>query len=203
MRVGRVLHGSGSPDEPYGVNGPGLRSVVWLQGCTLACKGCINMWSWSENSVLARDVAPRSFARELVEGSDEGTKGVTLSGGEPLQQAAEVLEFVRELKRLQPDWSVFMFTGHTDREVLTELSHEAALLLTRECDVTVTGRFERSRRCHGVWRGSGNQQVVFRSDRYRHLEDGLKHQIPLVGEIHLNNDGTLIKTGFTARSVNL
>ena len=65
------------------VNGPGLRSVVWVQGCSRRCLGCINPHTHAHEPVKLLD--PQYLARKLVDITD--TVGITLSGGEPFEQA--------------------------------------------------------------------------------------------------------------------
>ncbi len=144
------------------VEGPGVRAAVWVQGCTLGCAECCNP------ELLGRDggefVDPvalaDSFARLDIE-------GVTVLGGEPLQQTVAVARFLHRL-RARSDKGVFLFTGY-------EFSTAIAKAVTREvidlCDLVVAGPFisdltPDERR----WIGSRNQTVHFVTDRYRRLE---------------------------------
>ena len=64
-------------------NGPGLRSVVWVQGCTINCPGCFNPHTHSHEPVKLLD--PEELGRKLLEISS--AEGLTVYGGEPFEQA--------------------------------------------------------------------------------------------------------------------
>ena len=87
------------------VNGPGLRAVVWFQGCDLLCRGCWNP-------------ATHPFTRELDRPNSEvgdwilacpGIDGVTFSGGEPFQQASALLELCEYVKLRRLSLSIGVF----------------------------------------------------------------------------------------------
>lgn len=63
-------------------NGPGLRTVVWTQGCTLACPECWN--PRTHNPTSGEEVDPSALAERIVREAPAGTEGVTISGGEPM-----------------------------------------------------------------------------------------------------------------------
>src|SRR5581483_9095005 len=94
-------------------NGPGVRAVLWTQGCSLGCPGCFNpqTHSFSGGEVVAVE---ELFAR-LV-GLGDRIEGVTLSGGEPLQQRPAVLSLLRRIRSETP-LSVLVFTGFSWQEV--------------------------------------------------------------------------------------
>lgn len=89
-------------------NGHGVRAVVWVQGCTLGCPGCFNPAAQPRQG--GELVAVDDLFRRIIALADS-IHGVTLSGGEPLQQVKPVLallESVRKKSRL----SVVLFTGY-------------------------------------------------------------------------------------------
>jgi anaerobic ribonucleoside-triphosphate reductase activating protein len=72
-------------------NGPGSRFVVWFQGCTLGCPGCFNP---KTHRTDGREISVDELASQIP----GDIEGITLSGGEPLQQAeaaAELLDVAR------------------------------------------------------------------------------------------------------------
>ena len=84
--------------ESFGnVDGPGIRYVVFFQGCMLRCKYCHNPDTWKMHNPDAKVVTVSQLTKEIVkyrnffEASDGG--GVTVSGGESLLQLDFVLEF--------------------------------------------------------------------------------------------------------------
>ena len=83
-------------------NGPGLRSVVWFQGCTLGCSGCFN--PGTHDSGGGYDTEVESLAEQLL--SAPNIEGISISGGEPFQQPDALADLVARLgRRLSPSWS--------------------------------------------------------------------------------------------------
>ena len=99
IQVGHMLQSS----EIYG---PGIRSVLWVQGCTLACEGCWNTQYWSASagsSTTTDDILEQWKATK-------GLDGITLLGGEPLQQPEAVYHLIQGAKDL--GLSVFLYNIH-------------------------------------------------------------------------------------------
>ena len=98
------------------VNGPGVRAVVFLQGCSLACPGCQNPETQHPNRgefMTSVELADWVLSRE-------GITGVTFSGGEPLEQLEDGLDLTIGLVRnRRPDFSIGIFTGYTLQELGT------------------------------------------------------------------------------------
>ena len=87
--------------ESFGtVDGPGIRFVIFMQGCFLQCKYCHNRDTWDRNcgeEYKLRDVLKKiNSSKTFIEASGGG---VTVSGGEPLLQAKFILELFKELKK--------------------------------------------------------------------------------------------------------
>jgi anaerobic ribonucleoside-triphosphate reductase activating protein len=140
-------------------NGPGLRAVLWVQGCALGCPGCYNPATHPTGDGEAVPVADL-FARLAALG--DGIEGVTVSGGEPLQQRPALLELLRHVRRATA-LSVLIFTGFTWDEV--GRFPEAGELLA--CvDVLIAGRYDAARRVARGLLGSANKTVHFLTARY-------------------------------------
>lgn len=93
------MQGSVSAIETFGlVDGPGIRTVVFLNGCKLRCKYCHNpeMWKSGENNIDANALAKRILRNKNYFGE---LGGVTFSGGEPLLQTNFIIEVCKILKR--------------------------------------------------------------------------------------------------------
>ena len=91
------------------VLGPGMRAVVWFHGCSRGCPGCIAAEMNGSNDYRSMT------ARELYDwvADCENIEGVTLSGGEPLEQdTAALSEFLRLVRADSRDLGVIMFTGY-------------------------------------------------------------------------------------------
>ncbi len=181
------------------VNGPGLRAVIWVQGCALGCPGCFNPETHAMNGGEIWPV--EKLVERIVEinqrPGDQGAaspklaapkiEGLTLSGGEPLHQhraLARLLEQVREKK----DLSILVFTGY-DWEELQRLKGIDRFLAS--VDVLIAGRYDASRRVAQGLIGSANKIPYFLTDRYttKDLE-----AVPQA-EIILTPDGEVILSG--------
>jgi anaerobic ribonucleoside-triphosphate reductase activating protein len=165
------------------VNGPGDRFVVWVQGCSLHCPGCWNPGTWSRRPATL--VPPGELAGTIA--TTPGIEGVTLTGGEPFDQAAELAELAACVR--SRGLSVMIFTGYD----LDELNTDAHQALLAACDVIVTGRYRQEERTLDLtWRGSANQEVHFVTARYG------PRAMPAAAEceVHIAADGSLTLTGF-------
>lgn len=98
--------------------GPGIRAAVWLQGCSVQCPGCFNPQLWAARGASVDDTA--ALAAGWVEQAiAAGSEGVTLLGGEPVDQA-EASAIIAETFRAA-GLTVMTFSGYT-RELLTQWS---------------------------------------------------------------------------------
>ncbi len=88
--------------ESFGtVDGPGIRFVIFMQGCTLKCKYCHNRDTWDSHS--GTETSVQELVKQILNYKtyiDNSGGGVTVSGGEPLLQAEFVTELFKELKSL-------------------------------------------------------------------------------------------------------
>lgn len=141
-------------------NGPGVRFVIWLQGCTLGCAGCFNPATHpaaGPDTPIADLVAQLSAAR----GAGTPIEGLSLSGGEPMQQSAASLALLRAARALS--LSTLMFSGYTLDEIRALPDGPAVLA---ELDVLVDGRYVAAQRHATGLRGSSNQRIHLLTGRY-------------------------------------
>ena len=162
-------------------NGPGLRAVVWVQGCTLSCPECFNPETHPIEGGTEWQID--ALANVLMKVPD--IEGITISGGEPLQQIEALTELLQRIRR-QSDLSIIVFTGF-ERAEMEALPHSEALL--DQVDVLITGRYvAKQRQARGLI-GSANQEIHCLTDRYtpRDFENIPEAEIILMpdGEIHL------------------
>lgn len=138
------------------VDGPGLRYVVFTQGCLLACPGCHNPATWPRDA--GEEVEVAVLLDELA--ANPLTTGLTLSGGEPSLQAAGCAELARGARDL--GMTVWCYSGYRIEHLLRRSAHEAALAdLLGLVDVLVDGPFVLARRSLALpWRGSTNQRLI-------------------------------------------
>ncbi|GLY18813.1 radical SAM protein [Kineosporia rhizophila] len=135
---------------PVTALGPGRRLAVWVQGCDLACPGCMSRDTWPADGGQEVPVAQVVQLWQQV-----GAEGLTISGGEPGQQAAAVRELIEGVRAVpfggaEPD--VLLYTGYTEPELA-----ELAPGLAEAADAVVFGRFEIARPTDLLWRGSAGQ----------------------------------------------
>ena len=136
------------------VDGPGLRMVIWTQGCKHNCKGCHNPVTWDPNGGLEFDDASKKEIFDELEKSY--ISGITFSGGDPLHMsnAYEVTELAKEIKEKFPKKTVWLYTGALWEET-------KRMELINYVDVLVDGEFECDKKDANLhWKGSSNQRVI-------------------------------------------
>ena len=140
-------------------NGPGRRAVLWLQGCSLGCPGCFN----PETHPLDRgERVPVAEIVARIAALGDSIQGVTLSGGEPLQQLPALLALLRRL-RAETSLSTILSTGYRWEEVQAMPGAGALLACV---DVLLAGRYDRAQRLARDLRGSANKTVHWLTGRY-------------------------------------
>ncbi len=168
------------------VNGPGVRSVVWVQGCRRQCLGCINPHTHEHKPVKLLDA--RQLGRQLAKVRD--TLGITLSGGEPFEQAKACAILAETVK--QAGKTVMVFTGFPFEEINSS-DEPAVQRFLRAIDLIVAGPYVQELKCNSkMWRASSNQTVHFLSGGDI-AEDELSNS-PVI-EVKADG-GTLSYTGF-------
>jgi anaerobic ribonucleoside-triphosphate reductase activating protein len=141
------------------VNGPGVRYVLFFQGCTHGCPGCQNPETWDRAGGHEADTG--EILREISR--IRYLDGITLSGGDPLLQPEAAAEIARGAKAL--GLSVWCYTGWT-WENLPAASRQALACI----DVLVDGPFILARKDgRAKWRGSSNQRLI---DVKKSLQEG-------------------------------
>jgi anaerobic ribonucleoside-triphosphate reductase activating protein len=144
------------------VNGPGERLVIWSQGCTKGCFRCFNPETWKFSSKWM--VSSEDLVARVVSSNPDG---ITLTGGDPLEQPEALLKFLRLLhdnksgEDLRADFlpkGIICFTGF----VIEELSG-AALECLEYIDLLIDGRYVEQLRYTSGLAGSSNQRFHFSS----------------------------------------
>lgn len=166
-------------------NGPGARFVVWMQGCTLGCAGCFNPATHGPGD--GREVALAELVAELDAARAAGPiEGLSLSGGEPLQQApaaAALLDAARAR-----GLSTLAFSGYTLAEIRALPGGPDVLA---RLDVLIDGRYVAGQRLATGLRGSANQTIQLLSDRYTRADV----EATPVAEIRIDPRGEVVLTG--------
>lgn len=166
------------------VNGPGRRAVIWLQGCTLACPGCFNPGTHASTGGYYEH--PAELARAIFRHSSE-LDGITISGGEPLQQPQALRHFL-ELIRANSNLSVVVFSGFSWDEIQKMPLHTE---LPELADVLIAGRYQQAQRIARGLQGSANKTFHFFTDRYS--QDDF-NEIP-EAEVTIGADGEIFMSG--------
>jgi anaerobic ribonucleoside-triphosphate reductase activating protein len=154
--------------------------VVWFQGCTLGCPGCFNPTTHGDGpeSDVASVISQLRAAREI--------EGLTLSGGEPLQQSEAALALLEAAREL--GLSTLAFSGYTIDEIRAQPLGEAVLA---QLDVLIDGRYVAGDRHATGLRGSANQRIQLLTSRYT-LADV---EATPVAEIRIAKTGEVVLTG--------
>jgi len=156
---------SGITPESF-VDGPGLRYVIFTQGCRHCCPNCHNPDSWEMNAgkeVTVKEII-RKFKRKKKTMHAKNTEGfyqgVTFSGGEPFLQAEELAQTAAAAHEI--GWDVVTYTGYAYEE-LTELAanDEGVKSLLCATDILIDGRYIHEKRSVNLmFRGSSNQRII-------------------------------------------
>lgn len=153
LRLGSVLRGSKA-------NGPGLRDVYWTAGCSILCPGCFNPHLHDPNAGVSMEV------ERLIQNLRPRLgiiEGITVSGGEPTDQAEAVAELACGARQL--GLSVVIFSGRYLNECARHPHYHQIL---PHCDILVAGPFEIQLATYpSKLVASSNQRVHFLTNRYR------------------------------------
>lgn len=145
---------------PVTALGPGRRVGIWLQGCTIGCAGCLSRDTWDRDAVEPSSIAQvlDAVARLCPDGVD----GVTISGGEPFEQADGLAALVAGLRRwgaaCSREVDILVYSGRPLRVLLEE--HPGVLGLL---DALIPEPYVAGIPPTGPWHGSGNQPLVLLS----------------------------------------
>lgn len=136
------------------VDGPGIRYVVFTQGCYHNCKGCHNPNTHNPNggkNIDTKEIVEKIKRNPLI-------NGLTLSGGEPFLQPEPILLLAKEAKKIGLD--VISYSGFT-YEQLVDKKDETIDELLDTIDYLIDGKFELDKRSLALaFRGSSNQRII-------------------------------------------
>lgn len=136
------------------VDGPGIRTTIFFQGCPHHCPGCQNPETWEfgiGTDMTVSDIIDAVRTNPIV-------RGVTLSGGEPFAQNEEIVELAKRLKECQ--YEVAAYTGYTFEHLCeSDAPHQKELLSW--LDILVDGPFIQAEKSMELtFKGSRNQRVL-------------------------------------------
>ena len=139
-------------------NGPGVRVVLWISGCTCYCPGCHNQKLWDFNYGKKFD---ENAKEELFEAlSQPWVRGLTLSGGHPLEyrHIDTIIELLKEVREKFPTKDIWLYTGNIWEKIINIIDFHIAI---NYCDVVVDGPFIADLKDISLkFRGSSNQRII-------------------------------------------
>ena len=142
------------------VDGVGLRYSLYFAGCSHACPGCDNEYSWNPKH---GNVLTYEKLEEIAKEINENTllDGITISGGDPLFNPVDMLKVLKFLKK-KTKKNIWLYTGYTLEQIREDE-------LRRKCleyvDVLVDGRFVKELYDPNLkFRGSSNQRIIKKED---------------------------------------
>ena len=140
------------------VDGEGIRTVIWFQGCNHNCYNCHNpqTHSFQNNILMSADNIVNFYLKQKLQ------SGITLSGGDPFFQAEELLSLLKKLK--EHDINIWVYTGFTYEYLLKEYKEHLQYI-----DVLVDGLYiDKLRDILLLFRGSSNQRLIQASKSIKH-----------------------------------
>ncbi len=168
--------------ESY-IYAPEKQFVIWMQGCSIHCKGCWNteMWSFNKKKLLEiDDIIAQIFKINNL-------KGVTFLGGEPFDQEKELLYFVEKLKKTK--LGITIYTGYEQEKLNKNIEKE----ILKNTDLLISGKYIKELRNTNLqWIGSENQQLIYLSKFYKTNKNNNANYC----EINISESGAITMLGF-------
>lgn len=152
--------------EPCDVlNGEGFRTVIWVSGCSMGCKGCFN--PSTHNPYYGQEYTQETEDYILECLSKDYIDGITITGGNPLEDynLDTVLNLVNKIRLLMPEKTIWLYSGFTWDEIfiewITDKNQSKRRKIITQCDILVDGKYIDSQKDTSLyWRGSKNQKVI-------------------------------------------
>ena len=138
------------------VDGPGLRTVIWTQGCAHNCPGCQNPQTWDFNGGAE---VPLEMVYDAIDELEYQT-GITFSGGDPMYQPYPCAKLAKYCK--EKGYNIWVYTGFTYDEIIKMSKKEPIYLeFLKYIDVLVDGKFILEQKdLNQLFRGSKNQRLI-------------------------------------------
>jgi anaerobic ribonucleoside-triphosphate reductase activating protein len=146
-------------DVVEGAAGPGRRLVIWLQGCLKRCPGCANGPFLPENTTQVFSAAQIWSIVDHCRTLD----GLTLSGGEPILQAAALLPLLKEAH--QRNLTTVCYSGYELEELIADGADPVLKEFVSEIDLLIDGEYRQELPSGGAYRPTENQRLHFLSGR--------------------------------------
>ena len=136
-------------------NGPGIRTTIFVTGCTHNCFNCFNKEYQDFNY---GNIWTEEQTKQVIEYlSDDNVEGLTILGGEPFQNTNTLIPIVKEIKK-HTDKSIWIYSGYVYEYLISKENHKELLSL---CNVLVDGLFiEELKDLTLKFKGSSNQRII-------------------------------------------
>lgn len=181
MLISRIL-------SPVHSLGPGERVCIWTQGCSKRCKGCISPELRSFNG---NDVDERVLANVIIKIAHKGgCRGITISGGDPFEQAQSLLKLLKLLRNEFDD--ILVYTGFELADIQGGLVGTSAKMCLEYMDVLIDGEYiDELNYKDCVLRGSLNQKIHFIKEELASVYDEYMKQGRIL-ESFVHNQDTIV-----------
>ena len=138
------------------VDGPGIRFVIFCQGCSHHCPGCHNQET--HDPMGGREYDLDTILNALT--ANPMIQGVTFSGGEPFEQAEGMAALAERI--LEKGYGIWAYSGYTFEQILNRGTTDPAVMeLLKRCSVLIDGPFmEEEKTLNLPFRGSANQRIL-------------------------------------------
>lgn len=148
-------------------NGEGIRVSIFFSGCTLHCKGCFNYELWDFN--YGKPFTQKTIDKIIELMKPDYIKGLSILGGEPLQNAGAVTALCKAVKQVYPNKDIWMWTGYTMGYIEEKTYRGSCEVfspdLFKNVDYIVAGEYkEELRNLNLRFRGSSNQHIFRKID---------------------------------------
>lgn len=150
LRIAKIIHNTE-------VEGPGKRTAIWFQGCSIKCPGCINK---ELQDPEGGNIYTPEEIYEAIKAS--GDTKLTILGGEPLDQVNQLMSLMHYLKCRMPELTTMLFTGYE-----RDKAKEKLYIGWKAFDVIITGPYIKSLPDSRKWIGSSNQVINYISTAAR------------------------------------
>lgn len=145
-------------------NGPGVRTTIFLTGCTLNCKNCFN--KEYQNFNFGKVFDEKAFDEIIDCLNDDNIRGLSVLGGEPFDNLAGLNDLIKNVRE-RSEKDIWVYSGYTFEELVQK---DGAMDVLKNIDVLVDGRFvEDLKDLKLKFRGSSNQRII---DMKRTIDEG-------------------------------
>ncbi len=136
-------------------NGIGVRTSIFVTGCTHNCFNCFNR---EYQDFLAGDIWTDKETEQIIENLKlSNIKGLSILGGEPMENEKDLLTIIKQIKK-QIKKDIWLWSGYTFEDIIQD---QDKLALLKEVDILVDGKFvEKLKNLNLKFRGSSNQRII-------------------------------------------